>query len=47
MASNYTDSFAGGPYFIKKGEQLSAAGMNAALNTKEKVANTVNIMKVN
>ncbi|MDR1113471.1 MAG: hypothetical protein LBL50_00045 [Candidatus Margulisbacteria bacterium] len=39
MANNYTDSFAGEPYFIKKGEQLSAAGMTAALNTKEKVAN--------
>jgi hypothetical protein len=39
MANNYTDSFAGDPYFIQKGEQLSAAGMNAALNTKEKVAN--------
>jgi hypothetical protein len=39
MASDYTDSFAGEPYFIHKGEQLSAAGMNAALNTKEKVAN--------
>ncbi|MDR1113844.1 MAG: hypothetical protein LBL50_01985 [Candidatus Margulisbacteria bacterium] len=39
MANNYTDSFAGEPYFIEKGEQLSAAGMTAALNTKEKVAN--------
>jgi hypothetical protein len=39
MANNYTDSFAGDPYFIHKGEQLSAAGMTAALNTKEKVAN--------
>ncbi|MDR1323829.1 MAG: hypothetical protein LBK68_05250 [Candidatus Margulisbacteria bacterium] len=39
MANDYTDSFAGDPYFIKKGEQLSAVGMNAALNTKEKVAN--------
>jgi hypothetical protein len=39
MASDYADSFAGEPYFIQKGEQLSAAGMNAALNTKEKVAN--------
>ncbi|MDR1114388.1 MAG: hypothetical protein LBL50_04795 [Candidatus Margulisbacteria bacterium] len=41
MASNYTDSFAGDPYFIKKGEQLSAAGMTTALNTKEKVVNKV------
>ncbi|MDR1323033.1 MAG: hypothetical protein LBK68_01180 [Candidatus Margulisbacteria bacterium] len=41
MVNNYTDSFAGDPYFIKKGEQLSAAGMTAALNTKEKVANKV------
>ncbi|MDR1114097.1 MAG: hypothetical protein LBL50_03295 [Candidatus Margulisbacteria bacterium] len=41
MANNYTDSFAGEPYFIKKGEQLSAAGMTVALNTKEKVANKV------
>ncbi|MDR1114128.1 MAG: hypothetical protein LBL50_03455 [Candidatus Margulisbacteria bacterium] len=41
MANNYTDSFEGNPYYIKKGEQLSAAGMNAALNTKEKVANKV------
>ncbi|MDR1323685.1 MAG: hypothetical protein LBK68_04525 [Candidatus Margulisbacteria bacterium] len=41
MASNYTDSFAGDPYYILKGEQLSAAGVNAALNTKEKVANKV------
>jgi hypothetical protein len=41
MASDYTDSFAGEPYFIKKGEQLSAAGMTTALNTKEKVANKV------
>ncbi|MDR1324081.1 MAG: hypothetical protein LBK68_06570 [Candidatus Margulisbacteria bacterium] len=41
MASNYTDSFAGDPYYILKGEQLSAAGMTAALNTKEKVANKV------
>jgi hypothetical protein len=39
MANDYTDSFAGEPYFIKKGEQLSAAGMTVALNTKEKVAN--------
>ncbi|MDR2428990.1 MAG: hypothetical protein LBD62_04215, partial [Candidatus Margulisbacteria bacterium] len=39
MADNYTDSFEGDPYFIKKGEQLSAAGVNAALNTKENVAN--------
>ncbi|MDR1322919.1 MAG: hypothetical protein LBK68_00610 [Candidatus Margulisbacteria bacterium] len=39
MAGNYTDSFAGDPYYILKGEQLSAAGVNAALNTKEKVAN--------
>ncbi|MDR1323544.1 MAG: hypothetical protein LBK68_03805 [Candidatus Margulisbacteria bacterium] len=39
MAGNYTDSFAGNPYYILKGEQLSAAGVNAALNTKEKVAN--------
>ncbi|MDR1324318.1 MAG: hypothetical protein LBK68_07785 [Candidatus Margulisbacteria bacterium] len=39
MAGNYTDSFAGDPYYILKGEQLSAAGMTAALNTKEKVAN--------
>jgi hypothetical protein len=39
MASNYTDSFAGDPYYILKGEQLSAVGVNAALNTKEKVAN--------
>ncbi|MDR1324338.1 MAG: hypothetical protein LBK68_07885 [Candidatus Margulisbacteria bacterium] len=39
MANNYTDSFAGDPYYILKGEQLSAAGMTAALNTKEKVAN--------
>ena len=38
MASDYTDSFAGTPYFIKKGEPLSADGMTAALNTKEKVA---------
>jgi hypothetical protein len=41
MASNYTDSFEGAPYFIKKSEQLSAAGVNAALNTKEKVENKV------
>ncbi|MDR1323335.1 MAG: hypothetical protein LBK68_02740 [Candidatus Margulisbacteria bacterium] len=39
MANNYTDKFEGTPYFIKKGEQLSAAGMTAALNTKEKVTN--------
>ncbi|MDR1323555.1 MAG: hypothetical protein LBK68_03860 [Candidatus Margulisbacteria bacterium] len=39
MANDYTDKFEGTPYFIKKGEQLSAAGMTAALNTKEKVAN--------
>ncbi|MDR1114214.1 MAG: hypothetical protein LBL50_03895, partial [Candidatus Margulisbacteria bacterium] len=39
MANNYTDKFEGTPYFIKKGEQLSAAGMTAALNTKENVAN--------
>ncbi|MDR1114259.1 MAG: hypothetical protein LBL50_04125 [Candidatus Margulisbacteria bacterium] len=39
MANNYTESFAGDPYYILKGEQLSAAGMTAALNTKEKVAN--------
>ncbi|MDR1453078.1 MAG: hypothetical protein LBJ25_03780 [Candidatus Margulisbacteria bacterium] len=37
--NNYTDNFEGTPYFIKKGEQLSAAGMTAALNTREKVAN--------
>jgi hypothetical protein len=47
MASDYTDSFAGDPYFIKKGEQLSAAGMNAALNTKEKVANKVTTIDSN
>ncbi|MDR1323476.1 MAG: hypothetical protein LBK68_03455 [Candidatus Margulisbacteria bacterium] len=41
MANNYTDSFEGNPYYIKKGKQLSAAGMTAALNTKEKVANKV------
>jgi hypothetical protein len=41
MADDYTDSFAGEPYFIHKGEQLSAAGMTKALNTKEKVANKV------
>jgi hypothetical protein len=39
MANNYTDNFAGEPYFIKKGEPLSADGMTAALNTREKVAN--------
>jgi hypothetical protein len=39
MANDYTDSFAGDPYYILKGEQLSAAGMTIALNTKEKVAN--------
>jgi hypothetical protein len=39
MANDYTDKFEGDPYFIKKGEQLSAAGMTKALNTKEKVAN--------
>jgi hypothetical protein len=39
MANNYTDSFAGEPYFIKKGEPLSADGMTAALNTREKVEN--------
>ncbi|MDR1323163.1 MAG: hypothetical protein LBK68_01870 [Candidatus Margulisbacteria bacterium] len=39
MANDYTEKFEGTPYFIKKGEQLSAAGMTAALNTKEKVAN--------
>jgi hypothetical protein len=39
MANDYADSFAGDPYFIHKGEQLSAAGMTKALNTKEKVAN--------
>jgi hypothetical protein len=39
MASNYADKFEGTPYFIKKGELLSAEGMTAALNTKEKVAN--------
>ncbi|MDR1452710.1 MAG: hypothetical protein LBJ25_01865 [Candidatus Margulisbacteria bacterium] len=39
MANDYTDSFAEEPYFISKGEQLSAAGMTAALNTREKVAN--------
>ncbi|MDR1452937.1 MAG: hypothetical protein LBJ25_03060 [Candidatus Margulisbacteria bacterium] len=39
MANDYTDNFAGEPYFISKGEQLSAAGMTAALNTREKVAN--------
>jgi hypothetical protein len=47
MASDYTDSFAGDPYFIHKGEQLSAAGMNAALNTKEKVANKVTTIDSN
>jgi microcystin-dependent protein len=41
MANNYTDKFEGTPYFIKKGEQLSAAGMTAALNTKEKVENKI------
>jgi hypothetical protein len=44
MASDYTDSFAGEPYFIHKGEQLSAAGMTKALNTKEKVANKVTVI---
>ncbi|MDR1453322.1 MAG: hypothetical protein LBJ25_05050, partial [Candidatus Margulisbacteria bacterium] len=39
MANDYTDNFAGEPYFISKGEPLSAAGMTAALNTREKVAN--------
>jgi hypothetical protein len=39
MANDYTDKFEGEPYFIKKGEPLSAAGMTAALNTKEKLAN--------
>ncbi|MDR1453266.1 MAG: hypothetical protein LBJ25_04765 [Candidatus Margulisbacteria bacterium] len=41
VTDNYTDKFEGTPYFIKKGEQLSAAGMTAALNTREKVANKV------
>ncbi|MDR1453342.1 MAG: hypothetical protein LBJ25_05155 [Candidatus Margulisbacteria bacterium] len=41
MTNNYNDSFAGAPYFISKGEPLSADGMTAALNTREKVANKV------
>jgi hypothetical protein len=39
MANDYTDSFAGEPYNIASGKPLSAAGVNAALNTREKVDN--------
>ncbi|MDR1453845.1 MAG: hypothetical protein LBJ25_07740 [Candidatus Margulisbacteria bacterium] len=39
VTNNYNDKFEEAPYFIKKGEQLSAAGMTAALNTKENVNN--------
>jgi hypothetical protein len=39
VRNNYTDSFEGEPYSIASGKPLSAAGVNAALNTREKVAN--------
>ncbi|GBR72864.1 phage tail fiber protein [Candidatus Termititenax aidoneus] len=34
---SYSDNFEETPYYIKRGEPLSAEGMNAALNTREKI----------
>ena len=47
LANNYTDSFAGDPYNIASGKPLSAAGVNAALNTREKVANKTDAIDSN
>ncbi|MDR1452462.1 MAG: hypothetical protein LBJ25_00595 [Candidatus Margulisbacteria bacterium] len=48
MADNYTDAtdtdFKAENYNIDEGKKLSAEGMRAALHTKEKVANKIDVI---